>query len=194
MNFLDILLLGFALSMDAAAVSISDGMSFKIRNRTVILIAGTFGFFQFLMPVLGYLGTSLFYEQIKALDHWIAFLLLLFLGAKMIFESICKKDESKTDSTHSSLRIKELALQGIATSIDALAVGISFAALKDSLKLGLLPSALIIGFTTFFLCIPAVLAGKKSAKMLGKHAEILGGIILIGIGLKIFIQHQFFGG
>lgn len=197
MGILDVLLLAVALSMDAFAVSVSDGMACKnIRLQTVLAIAGTFGFFQWLMPTLGYFGSSIFYEQIKAFDHWIAFILLAVLGGKMLFEGIRNLRNSQASGqaeTPQRISAKLLLLQGIATSIDALAVGISFAAMRSELRLGVHGSALLIGMTTFFLCVPACFAGKKSGELLSDRAAIAGGLILIGIGIKIFVSHQFFG-
>ncbi len=189
MGFLELLLLAIGLSMDAFAVSVSDGMC--LRNMTAkkaAAVALTFGIFQALMPVIGYLGGSLFYEQIRTLDHWVAFILLGFLGGKMLFEGIKVRQKPKDECcpAQSELTFKLLLVQGIATSIDALAVGISLAAVRADI----VTSAAIIGITTTVLCFPAVCIGKKSGTFLNDKAEILGGVILIGIGLKIFISHM----
>lgn len=179
--------------MDAFAVSISDGMTFnKINIKKALAIALTFGLYQAAMPLLGFLGGSLFYEQIKHLDHWIALILLAFLGGKMIFESIQmfrdKKNEKEIEIRHTNMTFKLLMVQGIATSIDALAVGISLAAVNANI----IYSASIIGAITAVVCLPAVFLGKKTGDILSDKAELLGGLILVGIGVKIFIQHVFF--
>lgn len=206
--------------MDAFAVSISNGMVYAKRPvRTAAECALCFGFFQFLMPLAGYFAGSFFYGQIKAIDHWIAFALLGFLGVRMVKESINEmkgaKDEASevradptvrdaplttapavrdtpsTDATPAkSLPFGTLIVQGIATSIDALAVGISLSAFQA----GIFKSSIIIGCTTFCLTLPAVFIGKKSGDLLSDKAQLLGGIILIGIGVKIFVEHVFFGG
>lgn len=215
MSFFEILLLGVALSMDAFAVSVSNGMVYAKRAvRTAAECALCFGFFQFLMPLAGYFAGSFFYEQIKAIDHWIAFALLGFLGVRMVKESLRelknqKKEENpggigsssenaassaptgSTDSTEKKhLPYGTLIVQGIATSIDALAVGISLSAFQT----GIFKSSIIIGCTTFCLTLPAVFIGKKSGDILSDKAQLLGGLILIGIGVKIFVEHVFFGG
>lgn len=204
MNFLELLLLGIGLSMDAFAVSISDGMTFnKVTVKRALAVSLTFGIFQAAMPLIGYLGGCLFYEQIKTIDHWIALILLGFLGGKMIAAAVCERHAKKIAETSEPIRAdiraqqcrcrekltaRLLFVQGIATSIDALAVGISLAAVNADMVL----SAATIGLTTTVICFPAVYAGKKTGDLLNDKAEFAGGCILIGIGLKIFIEHMFF--
>jgi putative Mn2+ efflux pump MntP len=204
MSFWELILLGTGLSMDAFAVSITDGMTFdKVTVRRALAVSLTFGIFQALMPVAGYFCGSLFYAQIKVIDHWIALVLLCFLGGKMIASSLCeyhaKKSAAAAEQAGTDIRARKcscrgkltarlLFIQGIATSIDALAVGISLAAVNADIVL----SAGIIGATTTVICFPAVYAGKKTGDLLNDKAEFAGGCILIGIGLKIFIGHMFF--
>jgi manganese efflux pump family protein len=202
MSFLELLLLGIGLSMDAFAVSITDGMTFnKVNVRRALAVSLVFGIFQAVMPVIGYFGGRLFYEQIKSIDHWIALILLGFLGGKMIAAAVCEYREKritaaaiKKDGIPRSCKCRQnltarlLFVQGVATSIDALAVGISLAAVNANITL----SAAIIGVTTTVICFPAVYIGKKTGDLLNDKAEFAGGCILIGIGLKIFIEHMFF--
>lgn len=199
MNFIEVFLLGVGLSMDAFAVSVTDGMCIqKLRISNVFAIAVTFGLFQAIMPLTGYLCGSLFYKQISSIDHWIALILLGFLGIRMIFEGAgemrksyrMKKGEPVVDSdtcavTGGKITFRLLMVQGIATSIDALAVGISLAAVDAPI----VSSAFLIGLTTTILCIPAVFIGKRSGDLLNDKAQIFGGCILVAIGLKIFLQH-----
>lgn len=214
MSVIEIFLIGVALSMDAFAVSISNGLIIqRVNLRKAFAIALTYGVFQFAMPVAGYIGASFFYRFISAIDHWIAFALLSLLGGKMLWETVeelrsakdCdSKNGAESDDTQSSVRFipfKTLMLQGVATSIDALAVGISFAAMpvaKPTYAETLLASAvcpsILIGLTTTVLCLPAVFIGKKTGDKLGDKAQLLGGAILIGIGVKILVEHIFFGG
>ena len=178
-------LIGIGLSMDAFSVSITNGMNMKrVEFKDAFKIALFYGIFQFIMPVMGFFAAGIFKSYIEAVDHWVAFLLLAFIGIKMIIEAFEKKEEEK----EKNLSIKVLTLQAIATSIDALAVGISFAALNTPIW----SSSLIIGMTTFVLCFGAVYIGKNVGKFLAEKAEIFGGIILLGIGIKILAEHLFF--
>lgn len=177
-------LIGTGLSMDAFSVSITNGMNMKrVKFKDAFKIAFFYGIFQFIMPVIGFFAAEIFKSYIEAVDHWVAFLLLAFIGIKMIIEAFDKKEEEKKN-----LSIKVLTLQAIATSIDALAVGISFAALNTPIW----SSSFIIGMTTFVLCFGAVYIGKTVGKFLAEKAEIFGGIILLGIGIKILAEHLFF--
>lgn len=186
MSLWELLLLAVGLSMDAAAVSISNALCMpKIQTKEVVRIAGAFGFFQALMPCLGYFFASLFFEVISSFDHWIALALLLFIGGKMLYETL--KGEEKEECP-ARLTNRMLLLQAIATSIDALAVGISLSALSVNVW----SSVLLIGAVTFACCVAAMLVAKRFGRALGKKAGVLGGLILIGIGLKIFIEHMFF--
>jgi putative Mn2+ efflux pump MntP len=175
--------------MDAFAVSVSSGMSHKLSVRKALIIAAYFGGFQALMPLIGWAVGFSFQGYIKTVDHWIAFILLGFIGAKMLYEVITEKKEEPSDlerlASKKVLSHKVLLLMAIATSIDALVVGVSFAFLKVDIFL----SVLLIGVITFVISAAGVLIGKKFGDLLGKGAEILGGIVLIGIGLKILLEH-----
>ena len=184
---LTVFFIGLSLSMDAFSVSVTNGLCMKnIKIKHAFLIALFFGFFQFLMPLIGFFAASLFGEYIEVVDHWIAFVLLMFIGIKMIIEAREIKDCN--DNCLKALSIKILTLQAIATSIDALAVGVGLGALK----VPLLSSCIMIGIITFVLCFMGVFIGKKAGDIFKGKAEVLGGIILIGIGLKILIEHLFF--
>ncbi|MGL5718155.1 MAG: manganese efflux pump MntP family protein [Paraclostridium sp.] len=201
MSVLSILLTSFALSMDAFAVSVTKGMTLKnIDKKIAFKIAFFFGLFQGGMPLIGWALGIGFENYIKAFDHWIALILLCFLGGKMIYESL-KDDEdelaidlSDTDSpiksreNNSELPLKELLVLSVATSIDALAVGVSFAFLNVSI----IPVVSSIGIITFLMCFVGVLIGKKIGPVLKNYAEIVGGIILIFIGFNIFNEHTNF--
>lgn len=181
MNKLQFFFIGIALSADAFAVSVACGIAEKnIQIKTVFFIAFAFGAFQALMPLAGFFASRFFYDIIKNFDHWIALLLLIFLGSKMIIESFQNETE-----TISRVTVPLILLQGFATSIDALAVGISFAALQTNI----FHASAIIGATTFCICLPAVFLGKKIGNILNRKALILGGAILILLGIKIFLEH-----
>lgn len=186
MDILTIFLIAIGLSFDTFAVSVSSGLMKKeIEFFNATKIAFTLAFFQGLMPMIGWLAGLAIKDYISAFDHWVAFGLLAILGAKMIRESF-KTDENKKDID--PLKLKIMVAMAIATSIDALVVGISFSIIEMPIIL----SILIIGAVTFIVSMLGILFGKKTAGALGKKMEILGGIILIGIGLKILIQHIFY--
>ncbi len=186
MSWIEILLIGVGLSMDAFAVSITNGLSCTNLKRSQMLwIAVCFGGFQGLMPTLGFFLGKAFESYISALDHWIALVLLGYIGGKMIFDALTDKAEEKSYQ----LTARLLLMQGVATSIDALAVGVSFAALPD---VQILPAASMITATTFVFSLVGVLFGKKVGQKLGNHAQLIGGLILVGIGIKIFVEHTFF--
>lgn len=182
MNLVSILLTAFALSMDAFAVSVTKGMTL---NKINYLISGKialfFGFFQGVMPLIGW-GLGIQFESyIKSYDHWIAFILLSFIGLKMIFDA----KDNKLESNSFELDNKELFILSIATSIDALAIGVSFA----FLKINIIPICISIAIITFSICFIGVLIGKKIGSLFKTSAQILGGIILILIGLNILNGH-----
>lgn len=195
-------LLGVGLSMDAFAVSISNGLSMKkVLMKKALLIAAAFGIFQALMPLLGYLLGSGFAEFIESFDHILALVFLGFIGGKMIYEGIkelaadkrAKKNNApKPETKQKELSLGALLLQAVATSIDALVVGVSFVAMKMTWS-DVFVGIAIIGITTFALSLIGVFTGKKFGELLGSRAEIVGGIILVGIGLKVFIEHVFLG-
>jgi len=183
MNILPVILIGVGLSMDAFAVSLTGCMTWHgHRLRTAFKLAFFFGFFQALMPVLGWMGGKYLAELVSSFDHWIAFGLLAFVGGKMIVEAVRSDDDA---CVKTELSIKVLLVLSIATSIDAFAVGLSFALLKVSI---LIP-VMVIGTLTFCISFAGVLIGEKLGKILGKKAEIIGGLILIVIGLKILVEH-----
>ena len=185
MGIIEIIILSIGLAMDATAVSMTNGMNdTQIKIKKIVLIGLTFGIFQAIMPLLGYLFGTLFVEFVEQIDHWIALVLLGFLGFQLLREGLSKKDEEEKVK---ELGIKMLFLQGVATSIDALAVGISFA----SLRVNIVYAVLSIGVITTMLSIIGVLIGKKFGDLLNNKASILGGIILISIGIKIFVEHMF---
>lgn len=187
MNILEILFIGIGLSMDAAAVSMSNGMCIRrIRLRHAAATAFAFGVFQGIMPLIGYFAGSLFAEQIGAIDHWLALILLGFIGGKMIYESLTADHESCPVDRRLTFRL--LFVQAIATSIDALAVGVSFAALTVNILL----ASSLIAVTTFVLSFASVYIGKRFGTILNKKAEIVGGLILVLIGVKTFVEHTFF--
>lgn len=206
MNLLSILLTAFALSMDAFAVSVTKGMSLKkSSNKISIKIALFFGLFQGGMPLLGWILGISFQNYIKSIDHWIALILLSILGFKMIYEFLenpCK-DCSDNSSINSEISItsdykendytdnisnKELTALAIATSIDALAIGVSFA----FLNVNIISSSILISITTFVICFIGVSAGKKIGSLFKNYAELIGGLLLIFIGINIFNEHTGF--
>ena len=196
MGFPELLLLAIGLAMDAFAVSIGNGLSMKKQNpKAAFAIAFSFGLFQALMPTLGYFLGSAFEEVIRQFDHFIALIFLGFIGGKMIFDGIKELIADKKGKTEElpefKLTFGKLLIQAIATSIDALIVGVSFAALPN---VNIWTAVLLIGAVTFAISLSGVFSGKKFGQLLGSKAEIFGGIILVGIGLKVFIEHVFFGG
>ena len=205
MPLLELFLIGVGLAADAFAVAMCRGLEAKRFTWKNGLLTGLFfGFFQAAMPVIGYYLATLFADEISTFDHWIAFALLAFLGAKMIYEG-AKEEHSKrrekkqnagsTSDTaaaadekkpeHVSFRMKELVVMSFATSIDALIVGVTFAFLDTNIW----TSVSLIGAVTFALSLFGVFLGSKIGKKLGGKAEIIGGVILIAIGLKILLEH-----
>lgn len=190
MGITTILLTAFALSMDAFAVSITKGITLnKINKQIAFKIAFFFGLFQGVMPFIGWFLGIRFESYIKSIDHWIAFFLLSFIGIKMILDAKeVDNDVLNTNEKYNSLysiNNKELIILSIATSIDALAVGISFA----FLNIDIVPICLSIGIITFLVCFIGVIIGKKIGAMFKNYAQIIGGIILILIGLNILNEH-----
>ena len=206
MNLITIILTGFALAMDAFAVSVTKGMTLKnLTKKMAIKIALFFGVFQAAMPLIGWILGISFEGYIKSIDHWVALILLSILGGKMIHEFYENRKEAKDsnkeavsevsttldkeyNAKHESLSNKELTSLAIATSIDALAVGISFA----FLNVNIVSSSLIIGVITFVVCFIGVIAGKKIGGLFKDYAELVGGVILILIGINIFNEHTGF--
>ncbi len=186
MTTLELFLLAVGLSMDAFAVSITNGLCDASLKRWQMLMVGVcFGGFQGIMPTLGYFLGKAFEVYITNLDHWIALILLAYIGGKMIWDSFHEEE----DGGSYILTGKMLFMQGIATSIDALAVGVSFAALSD-IKIYL--AAPFICCVTFGFSIVGVVFGKGFGNRLGARAQFVGGMILLAIGIKIFAEHMFF--
>ncbi len=190
-------LLAIGLAMDAFAVSISNGLTMKkILLRHALAIAGAFGIFQAIMPLLGYFLGSSFAEFISRWDHYIALIFLGFIGGRMIFEGIKElrqKNKDNKDSLEYKFSFTALMFQAVATSIDAFVVGVSFVAMKMTV-FDMITAVSIIGVITFGLSLVGIFAGKRFGELLGSKAVVAGGIILVGIGLKVFIEHIFFGG
>lgn len=181
---MELLLIAFGLSMDSVALCIANGAKcLNIRVLSILKIAFFYAFFQGLMPVFGYLIGESFYSYIKDFDHFIAFFILFFLGVKMIKDSRNLED----NSCILNLSTKEIILGAIATSIDAMAVGVTFAFENISI----IKAVIVIFAVCFVLCILACFIGKKMGERLENKALVLGGIILISIGLKILINDLF---
>ena len=191
MTYLEIWLLAVGLAMDCFAVSIASGIILKhTMQRPILTMAFFFGFFQALMPMLGWMGASFFSHLIESIDHWIAFSILVFLGGRMIREST--KDEG-CNHGYDPTCLKVVLALAVATSIDALAVGISFSCLGIRDFTSLLPAIGIIGWTSFALSVAGMVFGIRCGRVACKlHAELWGGVILILIGTKILIEHLFF--
>lgn len=191
MDIISIILIGVALSMDAFAVSVCKGLGMKqFDKRQANWLGVFFGGFQALMPLIGWSICSRFSKYVTTFDHWIAFALLLFIGGKMIFEAFGKKDNDEEESKPVS--IKELFILAVATSIDALAVGIAFACDGFDTLVSVLPPVVIIGVTTYIFSFGGAFIGHRFGNIFKNKAEIVGGIILIGIGVKILLEHLFF--
>ena len=224
MSFWEILLIGIGLAMDAFAVSLCKGLAMEELNKKYVLaLAGFFGGFQALMPLLGWLLGTSFRQRIETYDHWIAFALLVIIGGKMIKDALkeMREDAAENEEEEGSeetvpgqntaapsieelkrpnkkpytFKLGETILLAIATSIDALAVGLSFAMLgtESSVStascLSIWYSILIIGLVTFLICAAGVVLGHRFGSRFRSKAEIIGGIVLILIGIKILIEH-----
>ena len=185
MNIVDILVIGVGLSMDAFAVSICKGLAMKKMDIKKALVCSLyFGVFQALMPLIGFLLGSGFKNVVSSIDHWIAFVLLGIIGINMI------KEAKSCDVVNDSMDVKTMLTLAVATSIDALAIGVTFAFLKVSI----IPAVSIIGLITFVCCFIGVKLGSAFGEKLKSKAEIMGGVMLILIGTKILIEHLFFQG
>jgi len=189
MDFLTIIILSIGLSMDSFAVSVGCGLAEqKISFRHAAKISFSFAFFQGLLPLFGWYMGSEIREYVEQIDHWIAFFLLFFLGGKMILQRFQDEKQGKLSDIYSWKHIITLS---IATSIDALVVGFSYAMASTGNIFG---GAIIIGAVTFFFAMLGIRIGKDVGHSFGPKVELLGGIILIGIGFKILIQHTLMGG
>ena len=191
MTGLEIWLLAIGLAMDCFAVSIASGIILKrVRMRPMLIMALAFGFFQALMPLLGWIGASFFSHLIENIDHWIAFAILAFLGGRMVLESF-KDEDCRHEFDPTSLKV--VSALAVATSIDPLAVGVSFAFLGVRSFSSILPSIGIIGFVSFALSFVGLMFGIRFGCGIARklRAELWGGVILIIIGTKILIEHLF---
>lgn len=189
---LNSILLGVGLAMDAFSVSISNALhENKINPGRMCLIAGIYAFFQFAMPLIGWICVHTvltLFESFQKFIPWIALVLLLFIGGKMIFEALFSKEEDESEN-QKKISFGILIIQGIATSIDALSVGFTIA---DYSTLSAFVASLIIAAVTFGICMTGLVIGKKVGTKLNKKADIIGGIILIAIGIEIFVKGVFF--
>jgi putative Mn2+ efflux pump MntP len=186
MTILEIILIAIGLSMDAFAVSVTLGLSVRKPTIKEILIPGIyFGFFQALMPFLGYFAGTLFANNIHSVDHWIAFVLLGLIGGKMIWESFSKEEKKVKKNP---FQFTTMLLLAIATSIDALAVGVTF----SFFEINIFMAIIIIGLTTFCISIGGVIIGNLFGAKYQSKAEFIGGAVLILLGLKILGEHLWF--
>ena len=182
MGLIELFLIAVGLSMDAFAVSVCKGLAMpKCTFKKAAIVGLWFGGFQALMPAIGYILGAQFQEAIASIDHWIAFVLLALIGGKMIHEAL-DNDEEEADA---SLDVKTMFLLAVATSIDALAIGITFA----FLKVNIIPAVCFIGIVTFIISFAGVKIGNVFGARYKNKAEIVGGIILILLGLKILLEH-----
>lgn len=186
MGFIELALIAVGLSMDAFAVAICKGLGMKRLNvRQAFVIALFFGGFQALMPAIGWaLGTQ-FEALITPIDHWIAFVLLALIGGNMLKESFGKDDDEQTEAADAKLDLRELTMLAVATSIDALAVGITFAFLRVAIA----PAVGLVGVVTFVLSFAGVVVGHRFGARYEKAATAVGGVVLILIGCKILLAH-----
>ena len=189
--FLNSILLGAGLAMDAFSVSLVNGLNEpQMKNSKEIAIAGTYALFQFAMPLTGWICVhtiATLFTSFQKFIPWIALILLSYIGGKMIFESFSKKQEDEQISK--SLTFKVLLVQGLATSIDALSVGFTIA---EFTWIFALVESLIIAITTFIICFIGLKIGKKAGTKLSEKAELIGGIILVAIGIEVFVKVVFF--
>ena len=186
MGFVELLLLAVGLSMDAFAVSICKGLCMKKADLRAQAICGAwFGGFQALMPLIGFFLGTLFAEAIQSFDHWVAFLLLAFIGVNMLKEAFGKKEDG-CDANEADLSVKTMFVMAVATSIDALAVGISLAMAGD---VNIVLAVLLIGVITFVLSGVGVKVGNVFGSRYEKKAQFVGGTVLILLGVKILLEH-----
>lgn len=190
MSLWTVLLVGIGVSADAFAVSLARGLKIRqLHLYQALLIGGAFGLFQAVMPVLGWLLGSAFGSLIQSFDHWVAFALLALVGGKMLWEAVFSHEQVEAGEPvpdgKDGIGLHELGVLAVATSIDALAVGISLALLEVNIWL----TAAVIGVITFLLSVAAVFIGHRVGVRFQRPAEIIGGVILIGIGVSILVEH-----
>ena len=192
--FVNSILLGAGLAMDAFSVSIANALNESgMKKSRMCFIAGVYAFFQFAMPMIGWICVHTIVEYFSKFDDfipWIALALLLWIGGKMIWEALHPDEEEGTpENVVAKLTFATLLIQGVATSIDALSVGFTIA---DYGLLMAFVASLIIAVVTFAICMTGLLIGKKAGEKLGSKATLLGGVILVGIGIEIFVKGVFF--
>ncbi len=189
MFLINSMLLGIGLAMDAFSISMANGLSeSNMKKSRMCLISGIYAFFQFAMPMIGWICVHTiveYFNKFEVFIPWISLILLAFIGGKMIFESITKKEEEEIQK----ISFSTLLLQGVATSIDALSVGFTIA---DYGCIMALFASIIIAIVTFIICFAGIIIGKNAGNHLSSKASIFGGLILIGIGIEIFIKGLFF--
>ncbi|MFT4210908.1 MAG: manganese efflux pump MntP family protein [Microbacterium sp.] len=183
MSVLNLLLVAVGVSADAFAVALTQGVRARARlRRTALAVAAVFGVFQALMPLIGWAVGAQLSGFIAPFDHWLAFGLLALIGGRMLWEAVRHQHEPVR---RGRVRLRELLALGVATSIDALAVGLSFA----FLHVAIVPAVLVIGVTTAVVSYGGVLLGRRAGERFQTPAEIVGGLVLIGIGVKILLEH-----
>lgn len=190
MSIWEILLIGVALSMDAFAAGMTDGMTEPHMGwKKTLLIAGVFGFMQFAMPVAGYFFGGIFTALVERIAPVLSFVLLAFVGGKSVVEFFLER-KKKEPAACRPARLSEVVVQGVATSLDALAVGVTFLAVEtsDGLPMSVIWCSVLIGAVTLFLSLCAILIGKKLGDRFADKAKLAGGLVLIAIGLKILIE------
>lgn len=191
--FVNSVLLSVGLAMDAFSVSIANALNeSQMKKSRMCFIAGVYAFFQFAMPMIGWICVHTIVEYFSIFERfvpWIALALLLWIGGKMIWEALHPEAEEEAEEAVTKLTFSTLLIQGVATSIDALSVGFTIA---DYGLLMALIASLIIAVVTFAICMTGLLIGKKAGEKLGSKATLVGGIILVGIGIEIFVKGVFF--
>lgn len=191
MSFIELFLIAVSLAMDAFAVSVSNGLILpNVKKRDAVTFGLYFGLFQFFMPVIGYFLGSKLTKYVQQFDHWIAFILLGIIGFNMVKESF-SDDEDDIPKEKEILKVKNMTMLAIATSIDALAVGVTFAFIGN---ISIFFACSVIGIVAFALSYAGLMIGKKIGPFFKTYAERIGGLVLIGMGIKILVQHIFFGG
>jgi putative Mn2+ efflux pump MntP len=182
MNFAEIILIAVAVAMDCFAIAVCLGLRHNASKKNMVIVGLYFGLFQTVMPLIGYYAATVFADSIIEYDHWVAFILLTFLGARMIYQSFKKQDIT----AGTSLNYRVMVPLAVATSIDSLAVGISFAVIH----VDIIPIAATIGIVTFVLAMIGLKIGNVFGPKIGPKAEFIGGVILILIGLHILLGHS----
>ena len=191
MSFIELFLIAVSLAMDAFAVSVSNGLILpNVKKRNAVTFGLYFGLFQFFMPIIGYFLGNKLTKYVQQFDHWIAFILLCIIGFNMIKESF-SEDEEDVPKEKEILKVKNMTMLAIATSIDALAVGVTFAFIGN---MNIVFACSVIGIVAFILSYAGLMIGKKIGPFFKTYAERIGGLVLVGMGIKILVQHIFFGG